>query len=232
MQKKILTVLFIVSLIILSGCKKEENTINVEGTSELSVDPDEAEVWAGYSIVKLNAEDAQNDANKVINSIIKGLKEAGIPEEDMKTESLSLYEERRWEEGKSSVIGWRASQTLKIKTKELSKVGSIVDIAVNNGANQINNINFRLSEAKEQEYKKKALADAAKNAKEKAETIAESLGVKLGDIRSVSESEFYSRPYAYAMEKVAGADAVQEAATIMPGDVAVTGRISIVYIIG
>jgi len=148
-MKKILTIILIIALIAVTGCQvKEENTINVEGNSEITVDPDEAEVWAGFSVVKLTAEDAQNEANKVINAMINGLKAAGIPENDMETEQLSLYEERRWEEGKSTVVGWRASQTLKIKTTDLTKVGQIVDIAVNNGANQINNINFGLSEEK------------------------------------------------------------------------------------
>jgi len=140
-----------------------------------------------------------------------------------------LYEERRWENGKSTVVGWRATQTLKVKTTELNKVGSIVDIAVNNGANQINSINFGLSEEKEKEYKKQAIAAATVNAKEKAETIADSLGAELGSIRSVSESGFYYRPYAYAAAKTDAAEAAEEIAQVLPGDVTVTANINIVY---
>jgi len=231
-MRKILTIILIIALIAMTGCvvqEKEENTIDVEGTSEISVEPDEAEVWVGVSIVKLNAEDAQTEANKVTNDIIDGLKAAGIAEEDIKTEQLSLYEERRWEEGQSKIVGWRATQTLKVKTADLTKVGTIVDIAVSNGANQIQNINFQLSEANEQKYKKQALAEATTNAKEKAETIADSLGVKLGKVKSASTAEYYFRPYTYALEAKAGVDMVEEAAQIMPGEVAVTARISLVY---
>ncbi|MBW2978182.1 SIMPL domain-containing protein [Candidatus Woesearchaeota archaeon] len=227
-MKKILMIILVIALIALTGCvEKEGNTINVEGSSELTVEPDEAEVWTGISIVKLNAQEAQDEANIVINAVIDELQAAGF--DDIETEQLSLYEERRWEEGESKVVGWRATQTLKIKTTELDKVGQIVDISVKNGANQINNINFGLSETEEQEYKKQALSDATKNAKSKAETIADSLEVKLGDIKSVSESDFYFRPYMYAMEKAVGVDAVAEAAAIMPGKVTVTARVSIVY---
>ena len=38
-------------------------------------------------------------------------------------------------------------------------------------------------------------------------------------------------PFRYSMEKVAGGDAVAEAAQVLPGDVTVTGRIAIVYAI-
>ncbi len=232
--KYILAAILGMVLVSLAGCQQpQENTINVEGNSELTVEPDQAEVWAGISIVKDTAEEAQTEANKVINAIIDGLRYKGINEKDIETENLNLYEERTWtEEEGSKVIGWRASQTLKVKTTDLTKVGTIVDIAVKNGANQINNINFGLSEEKEQEYKKKALAEATKNAKSKAETIAESLGVKLGKIKSVSESTFQYRPYVYAMEAKAAAEVVEEAAIVMPKDVTVTATISLVYNIG
>lgn len=222
-------------LISLVGCQQQENTINVDGNAEINVKPDEAEVWAGISIVKNSAEEAQSEANKVINAIVDGLRYKGFDEKDIQTESLSLYEERTWTQDEGSkVIGWRASQTVKVKTTDMDKVGTIVDIAVTNGANQINNINFGLSEEKEQEYKQKALAEATKNAKSKAETIAQSLGVKLGKIKSVSESSFRYMPYAVPLEAKAGADFVEEAqaAVVMPRDVTVTATISLVYNIG
>jgi len=228
-MKKIMMVFLVIALVALTGCQQGEgNTINVQGNSELTVEPDEAEVWAGISIVKDTAEEAQNEANKVINAIIDGLKQKGFT--DIETERLNLYEERTWtkDEG-NKIVGWRASQTLKIKTSDLTKVGEIVDVAVNNGANQVNNINFQLSEEKEQEFKKQALAEATTNAKEKAVTIAESLGVSLGKIKTVSESGYYARPYAVMMEAKAGADAVEEAATVLPEDVTVTANIQLVY---
>jgi len=228
--KIVLGILFVIALIALTGCiQKEGNTINVQGDAELTFDPDEAEVWAGVSIVKDTAEEAQTEANKVINDIADGLRYKGIGEDDIETTRLSLYEEREWDEGKSTIIGWRATQTLKVKTTDMNKVGTIVDIAVDNGANQINNINFGLTKEKEQEYKKEALTVAARNAKEKAETIADSLGVTLGSIKTVSESSYHYRPYAYAMEKTVGAPAIEEATAVMPSDVTVTANIAIVY---
>ncbi len=232
-MKTTIMAIFAAALIIFAGCAQtEKETINVAGSSELTFDPDEAEVWAGISVLKTNAADAQSEANRVINAVIDGLRYKGISDSDISTEQLNLYEEKEWSGGEYKSVGWRATQTLKIKTKDMSKVGTIVDVAVNNGANQINSIQFGLSPEKEQEYKQKALADAAKNAKEKAETIATSLGVKLGKVKTVSESNYYYRPYVYAMEKTAAVDMVQEAAAVMPGDVAVNGQISIVYYIG
>jgi len=230
--KTILGVLLVIALVALAGCQqKTEQTINVQGSSEMTFDPNEAEVWAGISVVKVTAEDAQNEANKVINAIIDGLRYKGFTEKDISTEQLSLYEEYRWEDNTNKVVGWRATQILKVKTTDLTKVGTIVDVAVNNGATNIQNINFGLSNDKEQEYKAKALAEATASARAKAETIAKSLGVKLGKIQSVSESNFYYTPYRYAMAEMAGSAAVKEAATVLPQKVDVSAQISLVYII-
>lgn len=237
MNKKIIFSVLIISLLLaLTGCinlgEKEGNTINVQGDSEINVDPDEAEVWIGASFIKDTAEEAQNEVNTVINDVVDGLRYKGITEDNMETTQLSLYEDYTWDDGTRESIGWRATQTLKVKTTDLTKVGTIVDVAVDNGANQINNINFQLSEAKEQEYKKQALTEAAKNAKDKAETIAESLGVKLGSIKTVSESNYYFAPYRYALAEASGDAAVKEAATILPSDVTVTANIAIIYNVG
>ncbi len=234
--KTILALIMVAALFLVAGCvqipNNNDNTINVQGNAELTVDPDEAEVWVGASFVKDTAQEAQNEVNKIINDIIDGLRYKGFTEDDMETTQLSLREEYTWDEGKRESVGWRATQTLKVKTTDMNKVGIIVDVAVENGANQINNINFGLSEEKEQQHKKEALSKAAANAKEKAETIAESLGVKLGKIKTVTESNYYYAPYRYAMAEVAGMDAVEEAAKVLPSDVTVTANIAIVYHVG
>ncbi|MBD3249086.1 DUF541 domain-containing protein [Candidatus Woesearchaeota archaeon] len=231
-MKKIIIGMLLTALLMLAGCQNiagEENTIHVTGTSELSFDPDEAEVWAGIDVLEINAEKAQEEANRVMNNIIDGLRYKGITEEDMETERLSLREEKVWEDGEYVSKGYRATQTLKITVDDLDKVGEVVDVAVANGANTINRINFKLSEKKEQEYKQQALAEATANAKQKAEVIADSLGVELKGVKTVTESDYNYRPYGYAMEKAVGAAAVEEATAVMPGDVEVNGRISVIY---
>jgi len=235
-RKIILGILMIATLFLIAGCVQlpntNDNTINVQGNAELTVEPDEAEVWVGASFVKDTAEEAQSSVNEVINDIIDGLRYKGFTEEDMETTQLSLREEYSWEDNTRKSEGWRATQTLKVKTTDLTKVGEIVDVAVENGANQINNINFGLSEEKEQQYKKQALSEAAANAKDKAQTIADSLGVKLGKIKSVTESNYYYTPYRYTVAETAGDAVVKEVSTVLPEDVTVTANIAIVYNVG
>jgi len=69
-MRKIIVSLLIIALIALAGCTAGENTINVEGTSEITVDPDQAEIWVGASIVDISADLAQNQVNGIINDIM------------------------------------------------------------------------------------------------------------------------------------------------------------------
>lgn len=234
MKRTILMVILVFGLLALTACQQGEgNTINVAGNSEIAVSPDEAEAWVGYSVVKDTAEEAQNEVNEIISAMMDGYDQAGI--DKVETENLNLYEERTWTQDEGSkVVGWRASQTLKVTTTDLDAVGSIVDIAVNNGANQVNNINFKLSEAKEKQYKQEALAKASADAKEKAEVIADSLGVRLGKIKTVMESNYYSRAYPVAMD-AGGMDmeeSLKQVASVTPKDVTVTANIQLVYYVG
>jgi len=233
MKTKFLIIGLALAMLVLAGCVQSnstDNTINAAGNSELTLKPDQAEVAAGVSILRTNAKDAQDEASRINNAIIAALKEKGLSESEIQTESVNLYEDKSWENNQMVSNGWRATQTLKAKTKDLTKVGSIVDAFVTGGANQIDYINFGLSNEKEQEYKMKALADATANAKAKAETIAASLGIKLGKIKTVSESNYYYNPYRYDMINVKAVPAaISEAAQVLPKDVTVTASINLVY---
>lgn len=219
--------------IFLLGCQTTPNpdTINVAGHAEMTVAPDLAKVYAGISILKPTAAEAQAEADRAINAIITGLRTKNIAESDIETENLNLNEEKEWIQNESQMrsMGWRATQTLKIKTSDLTKVGDIVDVAVTNGANQINSIEFYLSTTKDDQSKQLVLAKATQNAKNKAQTMAENLGVKLDKIISASESNYGIVPYKYMMANNVGAAAVSESAKVLPSDVTVSADMTLVY---
>ncbi|HME86888.1 MAG TPA: SIMPL domain-containing protein, partial [Candidatus Nanoarchaeia archaeon] len=116
--------------------------------------------------------------------------------------------------------GYVASYSLKVTTKDFDQVGKIIDVAVANGANAIDSVQFTLSKELEEQVRSEALKKAGQTARMKAEATAEGLGVELGDIVGVSESSFYAQPYYYAKatEAVAAgrpaADLVIEPSTI------------------
>lgn len=226
----IFTIIIILSTnLIISAEEEKDIGVRVEGKSELIVPPDKSKINIGVSITKPTAIEAQENENKVISKIVEELVSSGIPKTDIQTESINLYEDKVWQDKEYKSLGWKATQILKVETKNFTMIGKIVDVSIENGANEIQNILFYLSKDKENEYKKKAIVEATKNGKEKAEIIADSLGKKLGKVKSVVEGGYNFIPYMYDMKNAAGAAAISESATIMPKDVTISSNIILTY---
>ncbi|MBX5496805.1 MAG: SIMPL domain-containing protein [Bryobacteraceae bacterium] len=83
------------------------------------------------------------------------------------------------------IVGYTASNTVRVTTDDLASVGKIIDVATASGANQISDLRFTLKD--EEALHAQALRAAVANAKRNAEAIASGLGLKLGQILSVEE---------------------------------------------
>jgi uncharacterized protein YggE len=103
---------------------------------------------------------------------------------------------------------------------------------VNNGG-IVEGINFELSNSKENEYKKLAIKQATLDARSKAEGIAEGLGLEVGDVVSVSTSNFGYNPWPIydrmVMSSAGAAEAKAAVTTIQPGEQTVSASVSVTY---
>jgi uncharacterized protein YggE len=112
------------------------------------------------------------------------------------------------------------SNVVNVKTKTVALVGQSIDAAIDAGANQVQRLVFTVDD--DSEARRRALGIAARQARGKAESVAASLGVKLGPVRSVVEQDLGpARPLARGV-------AMQEAASftpVEPGTVDVRARV-------
>ncbi|MBN2421470.1 SIMPL domain-containing protein [Candidatus Woesearchaeota archaeon] len=222
----IIVVLFVAKLLFMPTTGMR--TITQTGTAEMTADPDEAQMYLGISILKDTADLAASEAKTKSAAVIDAIKK--IEGTTVETTNYNIYEEKDWTDKGSVSKGFRASYDLKVTTANFDDVGKIIDAAVNNGANNVNSVQFTLSKTAEEKVRAEALKQAGANAKIKAEAAAEGLGVILGSIVGVSESGFYPRPY-YDTKLVA---AVQEGAStsnlaIEPTSIDVSASITVTY---
>lgn len=179
----------------------KDSPFQVSAQAEVYVKPDTAQISLGVQKEAKTVSQAQKEVNEVNSAIIKSLKELGVKEEKIKTTRYSItprYEYER-QSGKRILVGYQASVSISIKTKDFDKLNEIIDQATASGANQINSLSFVLEdeEAAEAEARDKAIAKA----KEKAKAIAKVSGLTLGKLInvSVSSSGGYYLPRAYGM---------------------------------
>jgi len=161
--------------------------ISVTGEATVSVPPDLAQIDAGVTSEAKTAREASDANNAAMGKVLLALKGAGIDEKDFQTSRLSLQPQTAPNRtGPNAIVGYRASNRVTIRLRDVTKVASVIDTLVAAGANDIGGINFMVSQASKllDEAREQAIADARR----KAEIYAKAAGVTLGAPLSISEA--------------------------------------------
>jgi len=211
---------------------ESENSIQVTGQSILNVDPDKAEIIIGIETQEENALDSQQGNAEIMEKVMIALKNNGIKTKDIKTYEYSFYPIRDYNSKSGDyqeIIGYRTTNMIKIMTTDLDNVGKVIDAAASAGANKFQGVSFGLTDEKQEEYINKVLKEASKNSREKADSIADGLGVKIQNILSASESSYYQPIYRdYDMAKVASGS-MESTTEISPGMIQISATVSVSY---
>jgi uncharacterized protein YggE len=161
--------------------------ISVTGEATVSVAPDLAQIEAGVTSDAKTAREASDANNAAMGKVLLALKGTGIEEKDFQTSRLSLQPQSAPNRttGPSAIVGYRASNRVTVRLREVSKVAGVIDTLVAAGANDIGGINFMVSNASKllDDARGQAVADARR----KAEIYAKAAGVTLGAPISISE---------------------------------------------
>jgi uncharacterized protein YggE len=160
--------------------------ISVTGEANISVAPDQAQIDGGVTTDAKTAREASDANNAAMGKVLLALKGTGIEEKDYQTSRLSLQPQFAPNRaGPSPIVGYRASNRVTVKIRDVTKVANVIDVLVAAGANDIGGIHFSVTQASKylDEAREKAIADARR----KAEIYAKAAGVTLGEPISVSE---------------------------------------------
>jgi uncharacterized protein len=160
--------------------------ISVTGEATVSVPPDLAEVEAGVTSDAKTAREASETNNATMGKLLQALKAAGIDARDIQTSRLSLQPQNAPNRtGSAAITGYRASNRVTVRLRDVAKVAGTIDMLVGAGANDIGGINFMVSQASKllDDARTQAVADARR----KAEIYAKAAGVTLGAPLSISE---------------------------------------------
>lgn len=218
----IIGIAVIVIAILLYSNLKDAQTVEVIGNSLITVPPDQVLVYLQIQTKASTAEEAKNKNSEITNNVISSLKTLGLSPE---TENYNIYQE--YDYSRNKITGYSATNYIKVKTDDFDLTGKIIDSSVNAGA-LVNYINFELSTEKSNEIKKDALTEASKDAKSKAEAIAQGLDKKLGSLVSISTSDYNYIPYPLLREG-SSQDAKTVTVDIQPRNLDVTATVKAVY---
>ncbi|TEU17717.1 MAG: DUF541 domain-containing protein [Anaerolineales bacterium] len=162
-------------------------TITVVGEGTVKIKPDIAQANIGVEVIRPTVKAASSRAKESMDAVLQALKQQGVDEKDIQTSGFSVWTERPYgPEGPSSdEVLYHVSNQVAVTIRELDTVGTVLDAAIEAGANNIYGVTFSLADPSqaESEAQRKAVDDA----QAKAQWLASLNNVKLGDVVSVSE---------------------------------------------
>lgn len=203
-------------------------SVSVTGEATIMAEPDQAQIDIGVVTQARTAPDASRDNAERLNRVLTEVRKTLGKGDEVKTSGYSLNPQYRYPQGgKPEIVGYTASNTVRIKMHKLDDVGKIIDAAMGAGANNINRLAFTLKD--EEGARLEALKQASAKAKAKAEAIAKSLGLVVVKILAVSESERGFQPVLRQAPMARAEMAAAAAPTpVEPGTVDVRSTVSLV----
>ncbi|MFP6723318.1 MAG: SIMPL domain-containing protein [Candidatus Poribacteria bacterium] len=161
--------------------------IRVSGTGIVKASPDIIHASIGVQTFDEKAKTAVDINNEKINAIFSALTEKGVSKTDFETVSFNIYPQRDFRrDPPNQIVGFQVNNTISVTIRNLNHVGEILQATIQAGANNISGINFTVEDVVK--VREKARVEAVKDAKQKAESMAETLGVKVGKVISLNET--------------------------------------------
>lgn len=197
-------------------------TITVSGQAQSQQQNRVARFNAGVMALNQDRQAAVDEVNSNMEELITAVKEFGIPEENIQTESISVNREEIFDEDtRTSEPGqWRANNSISIKLEDIDRASQLADLLSSSGATNVYGPNFSVEDT--QGAQVDLMSQAIENARQKADAIAQASGRTLGKVVSVSEGGITQPGPVMALEGRGGGAPVEPGTTTVTQSVTVT----------
>ena len=206
-------------------------TITVSGVGKAGSPPDMATINSGVVSVSKTAQQALKTNTQLMEQLLQILKTKNVADKDVQTAGFSVYPEYfrdpspRGTTKANQISGYRVSNNVSVKVRDLKRLGEILDALVQGGSNQISGVQFSIAKADEvtNDARKNAIGDA----RARAELYAAATGVQVGKVISISEQAIQSpRPMPHMRMAMAE---MSSSVPIASGEQEVTATVNVMY---
>lgn len=163
-------------------------TISVTGEGKANAPPDMATIATGVVTQAETAQLALKENKEAMASVIEVLEEHHVAAKDVQTSSFNVspvYKRDERGRQKPEIAGYRVQNQVRVRARNLADLGKVLDALVGAGSNQISGISFGVDDPIG--ILNQARSEAIRDAKSRAEVYAQSAGVRVGRVRTISE---------------------------------------------
>ena len=244
MNRRLTALIGIAALVALAGCAGFagtatptdggdetglERSIEVTAAGEATSAPDRATLRVAVTATGDDAEAVRDELDAGDEELRSALTEWGLGDDDIRTEEYDVREsyETRDDPNRTRYEG---VHRYAIELDDVDAVGEVIDVSINGGADQVQRIQFGLTEETEREVREEAIASAMSNADADAAALANASDLEVVGVYEVSASQ--SDPTPFLAERFnAAADGGDGGAStaVETGDVSVRVSVNVVY---
>ena len=168
--------------------------VRVNIAESLRTPPDEASMTVGTQAKASTATEAVAANKAKTEKLLATIRAAGIRERDIQTQGIQLQPDYRWDnvpggQGRQTLIGYIASNSVQIKTRNIDTLTSLLDALTTAGADTVYGPNFSISDPAP--LRREARVRAMTRGQAEATEYARNNGYKTVRLLSVEEGTSY-----------------------------------------
>lgn len=194
-------------------------TVSAVGTAETP--PDQMTVQVAVEASGDNAAAVRQQVAANASQLRSALHEIGISDDQIRTTGYDLS----WDDDS---LTYNGHHTFTITVTNPKRTGTVIDTAVRNGADTVENVRFTLSEETRRSLRTQALQEAMDAARGKADTLARSAGMRITGVHTVQTGARFDRPHPVVAPGVS-AEAMGASTHIESGPVRTRVQVQVVY---
>ncbi|NMB57293.1 SIMPL domain-containing protein [Candidatus Beckwithbacteria bacterium] len=198
----------------------QSSTITVTGEAKGDQTNQIATFNATVAVSNDDKQTAIDEVNKTVNEMVAKIKEFGIADKDIKTESMSIYKN---DPAYSQSGTWSVSNSVTIKLNDASKAQEMAGLLGQSGATSVYGPSFATDNTKDLDTQ--LLTLAITDAKKKAEEMAASSNRRLGKVINIIESGSDAGIYRYSAMGMGGGGGAE----LNPGTSTVYKTVTVVF---
>jgi uncharacterized protein len=220
-----------------SQLSPDKPLLTITVTESVRAAPDVATVGVGVQSLAQTASAALKENSAQMDRVVKALLARKVLAKDMQTSGISLQVEYDYSQTNSQppkpprFNGYRVSNTIRVTTRDIAKLGELLDVMVTSGGTNVDGPYFAIekTDALLRTARDKALAAAELQAK----YYAAKTGHARARLVSLTEGQSFARPYSEmlmtAMNATESSAPVSTSAPIAPGQLATGVTLVIQY---
>ncbi len=188
MRHLLFTLALLLTLTLTLPARAEDPAITTTGTATVYAVPDKAVFSVSLSATDPDITKACAKNNADADKFVKAVKDAGIPQEDIATNTLSIsphYRRVPGNPGESERDGFTASRYYSVTLKDLKQIEKLFTAMVQSGVEAMPSVSLEVTNTRP--YRDQARAQALKAAQEKAVAMAKELNGTIGKPHTILE---------------------------------------------